>query len=215
MSLPFKKASIGMLGVALYLGNISLDNNTGYLEDDSDFITSSSKLSSGWSWGFTKANASSDCTINSNCSKESTHPPCEDDYCGEAYPDPEPEPVYENPGYEDPDYGNPDYDEQSDGGSSSSDTRPTDPPKTPRQECLENVDLRYQTCKAQASADYSTYLHRRCRGSGEGTISGGVGLEGSFSVDKYEQCKDLGLSIRDNANQVCEVFKSAQTRSCP
>ncbi|MGZ9898007.1 hypothetical protein [Shewanella gaetbuli] len=105
----------------------------------------------------------------------------------------------------------------SDGnGGSGSGTNPTDPPKTSRQICLENVEVRYTTCKAQASSDYSTFLSTTCSGEGSVSMNGGTPVfNGTISIDQYNQCKDIAESRRNNQIDVCAVGKATQTTSCP
>lgn len=93
---------------------------------------------------------------------------------------------------------------------------PTDPPKTPRQICLEDVDIRYTTCRGVASAYYSTFLSTTCSGQDSVSVNGGVLIfNGTISVDQYNQCKDIAESRTNNAMDVCSVLKAVQTASCP
>lgn len=102
-----------------------------------------------------------------------------------------------------------------DGGGGSGST-PTDSPKTPRQICLENVEVWYTICNAQASSDYSTFLSTTCSGEGSISMNGGTPIfNGTFSIDEYNQCKDIAESRRNNQMDVCAVGKATQTTSCP
>jgi hypothetical protein len=111
---------------------------------------------------------------------------------------------------------NSDSSDGGDGGGGGAGATPTDPPKTPRQICLEDVDIRYTTCREVASAYYSTFLSTTCSGQGSESVNGGVPIfNGTISVDQYNQCKDIAESRTNNAMDVCSVGKAIQTASCP
>jgi len=102
------------------------------------------------------------------------------------------------------------------GGSGGGSAGSSQPSKTPRQICLEDVDIKYATCRAQASGTYSTFLSSTCSGEGSVSVNGGTPVfNGTISIDEYNQCKDIAESRRNNAMDVCQVGKATQTASCP
>jgi len=103
-------------------------------------------------------------------------------------------------------------------GSSNSNAgnTPTDPPKTPRQMCKEQIQTNYSKCKAQAAGNYSAALKGRCRGLGSVTAEGNaVIVSGSVTIYDYGQCKDEIEADRDAAYYSCDVVKNSRTQRCP
>jgi hypothetical protein len=105
---------------------------------------------------------------------------------------------------------------QGGGDSGSTPPIPADPPKSPRQKCLESNAVKHAICRATTTAKYAEKLSGVCVGQGNVTVGGGFPvLNGSVSVDEYNQCKNIAEANRNNALDVCDTFNEIAIESCP